>query len=235
MEAQVHQVLHPRRRALRRHAHEPPRERLRSVRLSVLSAPPSHRYRPFLNHLSIHLQTQGTTSASPSTRQTCGTSRPSPPRGPGFSRAPASGGPTRYIHASLSIFRTTHPGLIFTAIIQVLVQTPNRNYTSGDYECLLRDLGLHEPVQIYRHVFPQYLATLVPPGVSSAFIMRAVHCQSVINLTMARPHIHTSMHTDRRARGALGGAAHGGRARLQRDLHGQPGRRAQAPAVHLRT
>lgn len=49
---------------------------------------------------------------------------------------------------------------------QVLVQTPTRNYTSSDYEALLHDLGLHESVMIYRHVFPQYLATLVPPGVS---------------------------------------------------------------------
>ena len=48
---------------------------------------------------------------------------------------------------------------------QVLVQTPTRGYTANDYECLLTDLGLGEAVPIYRQVFPQYLATLVPPGV----------------------------------------------------------------------
>ena len=53
---------------------------------------------------------------------------------------------------------------------QVLVQTPSKNYTSGDYECLLQDLGLHDAVPIFRHVFPQYLATLVPPGVSCCLV-----------------------------------------------------------------
>lgn len=48
---------------------------------------------------------------------------------------------------------------------QALVQTPGRNYSSGDYEALLRDLGLPDAADVYRHVFPQYLATLVPPGV----------------------------------------------------------------------
>lgn len=47
----------------------------------------------------------------------------------------------------------------------MLVQTPSRNYTAYEYEALLGDLGLHDAVEVYRQVFPGYLATLVPPEV----------------------------------------------------------------------
>ena len=73
---------------------------------------------------------------------------------------------------------------------EVLVQTPTQSYTAHDYERLLADLGLQVAIPIFRHVFPLYLETIIPPGID----VHVVH--AVDNPTAASLVYNTSFSGD---------------------------------------